>query len=102
MKIIISANFSLGDSLKEHTEQKLTHVIEKYFDEAVGADVNFKKQGEAIETSIVVSEGIRHGAQIRATSEEYDAYKSIDASIHKVEHQLREYKEKIKDHKHKH
>lgn len=102
MKIVVSGNFSIGQSLTEHTEEKLSHIIEKYFDDAVGADVSFKKQGEAIETSITVNDGIRHAIDIKATEKAYDAYKSIDSAINKIEQQLRKHKEKIKDHKNKH
>lgn len=99
MKVIVSGkHLDIGNSLREHVESSLVDGVNKYFEQAVVAHVTVAKKSNLFRTDIIVNEGTGTGIIIKANSEEYDAYRSVDDAIHKIEKQLRRYKTKLKNH----
>jgi ribosomal subunit interface protein len=99
MRVIISGkHLNIGESLKKHVEVSLEHQVAKYFDRAIAAHVTIGKNNNAFGTDIVLNEGTGTKMIIKADGQEYNPYKSVNTAIHKLEHQLRRYKHKLKNH----
>lgn len=88
-----------GNSLEEYAREKLDSNVNKFFADAISADVTFSKvEHNFIKTIIIINEGKgkHHDVVSEASSE--DAYKSFDEALHKVIVQLKKDKEKLKAH----
>ncbi|MGM0608194.1 MAG: ribosome hibernation-promoting factor, HPF/YfiA family [Candidatus Muiribacteriota bacterium] len=98
MQIIISGqNFNLSESLKKHTEEKLSK-LQKYFDHINETDVVFhvddakeKEKKQSVEVTIWAN-----GTTIHAEEAAVDLYSAIDLVVDKLERQIKKYKEKLK------
>ena len=100
MQIQISGqHLDIGDSLRNHIKEKVTAVVTKFFDNPVKAHINISKSNHhnTFRVDIMVNEGTG-GRAIKSEAEDYDAHKSVDEAITKIEEQLRRYKSKIKNH----
>lgn len=85
------------DALRDYAADKLTHVVEKYF------------QPNDLEAHVVLSVerfwhiadftlGL-HGTTVKVEERSEDMYSSIDLAMDKVERQVRRYKDKLRNHK---
>ncbi|MFA5479257.1 MAG: ribosome-associated translation inhibitor RaiA [Candidatus Muiribacteriota bacterium] len=98
MQIIISGqNFNLTDSLKQHTEEKLSK-LKKYFEQINETDVVFhvedskeKEKKHSVEVTIWAN-----GTTLHAEESAQDLYSSVDLVVDKLERQIKKYKEKLK------
>lgn len=84
-----------SEALKTYAQEKLEKV-QKYIDEPVVAQVflTVEKIRHIAEVTITAK-----GITIKAAEETNDMYAAIDATVDKIERQLRRYKERIKEHK---
>lgn len=99
MKIQIDGkHLSLGESLKTHINQYITHTTHKYFKNPINAHVIVEKDNYLFKTEIIVNEGTGKKALIKSTAEDYDPYKSFNDANEKINKQLRRYKSKITHH----
>ncbi len=100
MHIVVSGkHLDIGESLRQHTEEKVTNNIKKYFENAIHAHVTIAKNHDVFHTDIIVNEGTGHGVIIKSNCNDLDPYRSVDNAIEKMEHQLRRYKSRIKNHR---
>jgi putative sigma-54 modulation protein len=98
MQIVISGkNFHLTESLKEHTEKKLSN-LKKYFDHILETDVVFHvAEGKDKETKNWVEVTIwANGTTLHAEEHARDLYAAVDMVVDKLERQIKKYKEKLK------
>ena len=89
----------VGDTLREHVEDKLNEIDSKYFNHATSASVTFAKEGHGkglvrVHISYLVSKGI----YINAEAESQDAYSAFDTAAEKAAKRLRRNKKKLRDH----
>jgi ribosomal subunit interface protein len=86
----------IGDSLRQHVEERLADRVFKYFDRPVDSQVTFARDGHEFRADCAVhlSTGINLLSQGRAT----DIYASFDQAIDRLEKRLRRYKRRLKDH----
>lgn len=96
MQITISGSVSVSEKLKNHIEEKLNEIVEKYFSTAVIGRVNFTKQGDKIKTSISINEGSKRQVKIKAHDEAHDIFASFDLALKEIAGQLKKYKERLK------
>ena len=89
--------FRSSQALNQHVEDLLTKNVTKYFDNAISADVHFKKEGAAFHCNIIVNDGVSGGKDIKADYESHDIYKAFNEACDKIETQLRRYKRKLSD-----
>ncbi|RZI45385.1 ribosome-associated translation inhibitor RaiA [Rickettsiales endosymbiont of Peranema trichophorum] len=102
MQITVSGkHINVGEALRQHIEDSLQKYIKKYFENAIYAHVTISKEAHLFETKIIVNDGTGHKTIIKGSAQEFDAYKSVDTAIIKIEKQLRRYKRKISNHHHK-
>lgn len=96
MQIAITGkHVDLGESLQNHIKDRLNKIIHKYFEHAVDSHVTLEKQGPLIKAYVEVHQG---RITIRGTEVGEDGYIASDKALHKIEHNLRRYKERLKDH----
>lgn len=90
---------NVGDALREHVENKLDEIDQKYFNHATSATVTFTKEGHGhgvirVTISYLVSKGII----INTEAEAADAYGAFDSAAEKAAKRLRRNKKKLRDH----
>ncbi len=86
----------MGDTLRRHVEQRLGAAINKYFDRAIEAQVQFSREGHQIRTYISVHAGSGILLQSHAASE--DIRSSFDHAADRVLKRLRRYKRRLINH----
>lgn len=86
----------IGSSLREHIEQHVPAVIEKYFVNPTDASVTVSKEGSSFRTDIAVHVGKGIIVQGHALSE--DPYAAFDTAAEHVAKRLRRYKRRLRDH----
>ncbi|MFN3700619.1 MAG: ribosome hibernation-promoting factor, HPF/YfiA family [Alphaproteobacteria bacterium] len=89
----------VGDALREHIENKLHEIDQKYFNHATSATVTLAKEGHGhgvfkVTISYLVSKGIL----INTEAEAGDPYGAFDAAAEKAAKRLRRNKKKLRDH----
>ena len=97
MKLNISGkHIDIGSSLRQHIEDHLTRTLDKYFDEVVDATVHLYKERSHVHTEISVHVG--RGMILRGEAATEDPYHAVEQAIHKIESNVRRYKERAKAH----
>ncbi|CAL7963416.1 Ribosome hibernation promoting factor [Alphaproteobacteria bacterium] len=103
MQVIVSGkHLNVGEALRSYVEENVRKHIKKYFENAIHAHITISKvssDAQCFCTRIIINEGTGTGIVIKSDAEEYDAYRSVEQAIHKMEGQLRRYKKRIKNHK---
>lgn len=98
---VIGSNVDTGSSLTSYVEENLAKSVTKYFDKAVSAEAHFSKHGHMFKAVITVNEGVKGGIVVKSDGEAGDAYGAFNEAAQRVVRQLRRYKEKIKNYRHK-
>lgn len=99
MKLSVQGKqIDIGDSLRNHVDEKINDLKEKYFGRAIDATVVFSREGEGFFRSYI-SIRIGKNIQIMAEAVENEIYLSFDVAAAKVAKQLRRYKNRLRDHR---
>ncbi len=88
---------NLGDALREHIENKLEDINEKYFNRAIDAQVTISPEGTAF-VKAHISIRVGKDISVMADAKNTDAYGAFDSASEKVAKQLRRYKKRLRDH----
>jgi ribosomal subunit interface protein len=86
----------VGDALRAHVRERLTHGVAKYFDGSIHAQVTFSRDGPLFrsDSSVHLASGISLQAQAKGN----DIYACFDQAADRLEKQLRRYKRRLRDH----
>lgn len=100
MKVLVTGqHLDVGDSFRAYIEESLDKNVKKYFEHAINAHVTLVKEKQHLVTAeILINEGTGMGMTIKSAAQDFDAYRSFDIALDKVETQLKRYKGKIKNH----
>ena len=95
--IITGRHFDITEGIKEHIKEKVAK-FEKYLTKIIEVHVIL-----GIERERQMAEIVLHSSDVKLLGKEEsgDMYTSIDAAASKIEHQLRDRKERLKHHKRK-
>ena len=93
---VTGKHIDLGDSLKEKTIESLKEVVLKYFDHAVDSQVTIEKDGYLTIVHLEVHLG--RNIIVRTSESDQEPYTALEKSIHKLEKNIRRYKDKLKAH----
>jgi len=97
MKILTSGQqLDLGDSLRAYVEEHLTAAVSKYMDNAIEANVVFKREGSMFHCQCTVHVGA--GISMQAAGEASEIYPSFDQALEKLAKQVRRDKRKRRNH----
>ncbi len=86
----------VGDSLRQHVEERLKDIVGKYFSSPIDAQVTFSREAHLFNADITVHAG--RGIMLQATSSAAEPYIAFDDAAEKVGKRLRRYKNRLKDH----
>lgn len=97
MKIQTSGqHLDLGDSLRAHVDEKLAAVVSKYMDNAIEAQVLFRRESSMYHCQCSVHVG--SGIDLQAEAEDTEIYLSFDLVLEKLAKQLRRDKRRRRNH----
>jgi ribosomal subunit interface protein len=97
MKILTSGQqLDLGDSLRAYVEEHLAATVSKYMDNAIEANVVFRRDGSMYHCQCTVHIGA--GISMQAAGEGTDIYVSFDQALDKLAKQVRRDKRKRRNH----
>ncbi len=99
MHVSISAKqVKISDRLRDDVAQRLELGINKYFDRAIDAQVQFSREGSQVRSDISVHAG--SGIQLQAHGVSEDLATAFDIAADRVEKRLRRYKRRLVDQHH--
>lgn len=85
-----------GEALQSHASERLTAIVDKYFNRALSSHVTFgKAPGGAFRCDIVTH--VMQGLILKGAAIAHDAHAALDQAAEKIDKQLRRYKRRIKD-----
>ena len=93
---VTGKNLDAGAALREHIEDRLKQLQQKYFEGTVHAHVTVEKQRGAFHTDCLLH--LATGLRLQSHGSATDAHPSFDAAAAHLEKQLKRYKQRLKDH----
>jgi ribosomal subunit interface protein len=101
MQIKVSgSNMDVGQALTTFVEEHLAKDVTKYFEKAIRAEVHFSKEKHHMfKALITVNEGVKGGIIVKSDAEAGDAHACFIEALQKAVHQLRRYKDRIKNYR---
>jgi len=89
-------NMFATDALRNHVQDKLSKVVDKYLDKVTEAHVTLSLERYLHHADINLHAGTFH---VRGKEKSEDMYASIDTAIDKIEKQLKKHKERLRSHR---
>lgn len=90
-------HLDVGDSLREHVKEQLTHTAQKYFRDPIEATVVFSKEKDHL-FSAHISIHVGSGLVLQTQHEADDPYPAFDIAAKAAGKRLSRYKDKLRDH----
>jgi ribosomal subunit interface protein len=98
MDIRISGHqVATGEALKNHVEDRLQGIADKYFSRAISAEVTFGKGPHDAGFKCDIVAHVMKGLVLKGHADAYDAHPAFDGAAAKIETQLRRYMRRLKD-----
>ncbi len=95
MKVSVTGKgLQVGDALREHVGSALESVVEKYFGNAIDADVVISREGHLFRTDVSVRVG--RGIQLRGHETGDNAYSAFDTAAEHLSKRLRRHKRRLR------
>lgn len=85
-----------GAALQQHASDRLTAIVDKYFNRAVSSQVTFNKAPAGAFSCDIVTH-VMQGLTLKAHGAAYDAHLALDQAAEKIDKQLRRYKRRLQD-----
>jgi len=86
-----------GESVRDHAQQRMAEITEKYFSRSVGANVTFGRGPNNDFTCDIVAP-VMQGVVLKASHSARDADMAFNGAADRIEKQLRRYTRRLKDH----
>src|SRR6185437_4091531 len=86
-----------GESLRDHAQQRVAEITDKYFSRSVGANVTFGRGPNNDYTCDIVAP-VRQGVVLKASHSARQAEMAFNGAADRIEKQLRRYMRRLKDH----
>lgn len=97
MQIAVSGqHITIGNTLQDYTKTRIQEVVQKYFENAISANIFFIKETFQFHCEIIVNDGTNKHVIVKSNASSDEIYSAFDISISKLEKQLRKYKSKLK------
>ncbi len=93
---VTGQQIDIGEALRSYVEKRLAGSVDKYFDNAIDAQVVFSHEGARFRTHVRVHVG--KGMEWESHADGVDIHTSFNAAVSHIEKQLRRYKRKKRDH----
>jgi len=95
---VASHQVDTGETLREHAQQRIAEITEKYFARSVGANVTFGRGPNNDFTCDIVAPALQ-GVVLKASHNAREAEMAFNGAADRIEKQLRRYTRRLKDHK---
>ena len=98
MEIRVSGHqVETGEALRQHVEDRLAAIADKYFERALSAHATFGKgpHDHAFTCDIVAH--VMHGVILKGSGQAQEAHPAFDQAADRIEKQLRRYMGRLKD-----
>jgi len=86
-----------GEALQSHAAERLTTIVEKYFNRGLSSQVTFNR-GPAASFRCDIVTHVMQGLILKGAAFAPDAHIALDQAAEKIDKQLRRYKRRLKDH----
>jgi len=86
----------VGDALRVHVENSLSHILSKYFGDAIEVGVTLSKEGSRFRAVVVAHVG--RAIKLQAQGEAEEPYIAFDTAADHLGKRLRRYKRRLRDH----
>src|SRR5579871_1552206 len=97
MNVIVNGrHIDVGDALRQHVSESLTHVCGKYFGDAIDVTVSFSREAHLLRASVSAHVGRGIVAQSHATADQ--PYAAFDLAAERLGTRLRRHKRRLRDH----
>ncbi len=87
-----------GETLREHAQQRIAEITEKYFARSLGANVTFGRGPNNDFTCDIVAPALQ-GVVLKASHNAREAEMAFNGAADRIEKQLRRYTRRLKEHK---
>jgi ribosomal subunit interface protein len=87
-----------GESLREHAQQRVAEITQKYFSRSIGANVTFGRGPNNDYTCDIVAPVVQ-GVVLKASYSASQPQIAFNGAADRIEKQLRRYTSRLKDHK---
>ncbi|MEO6226138.1 MAG: ribosome-associated translation inhibitor RaiA [Sphingomicrobium sp.] len=87
-----------GETLREHAQQRVADIIEKYFARSVGANITFGRGPNNDFTCDIVAP-VNQGVVLKSSHSGREPEMAFNGAADRIEKQLRRYTNRLKDHK---
>jgi ribosomal subunit interface protein len=87
-----------GESLREHAQQRIAEITEKYFSRSVGANVTFGRGPNNDYTCDIVAP-VAQGVVLKASHNAREPQMAFNGAADRIEKQLRRHARRLKEHK---
>ncbi|SMF63739.1 ribosome hibernation-promoting factor, HPF/YfiA family [Allosphingosinicella indica] len=85
-----------GDALRQHVEERMTGIADKYFSRAISANVTFGRGPHEHSFVCDIVAHVMQGVILKASANANDAHPAFDGAAEKIEKQLRRYMDRLK------
>jgi len=97
MDIRVSGHqMSTGEALQTHANERLSAIVEKYFNRALSSSVTFGRAPAGFFRCDIVTH-VMQGLVLKGAGIAQDAHIALDQAADKIDKQLRRYKRRLKD-----
>lgn len=86
----------VGDALRTHIADSLSHILEKYFGDAIEVGVTLTRNGHLYRAQVTAHVG--RGIQLQAHGEADEPYPAFDSAADHLAKRLRRHKRRLRDH----
>ena len=86
----------VGDAFRSHIADSLSHILEKYFGDAIEVGVTLTRNGHLYRAQVTAHVG--RGIQLQAQGEADEPYPAFDSAADHLAKRLRRHKRRLRDH----
>ena len=98
MEIRVSGHqVDTGEALKQHVQERLGTIADKYFERAISANVTFGKGPHDYAFTCDIVAHVMQGVILKGSGRAAEAHPAFDQAADRVEKQLRRYMDRLKD-----
>jgi ribosomal subunit interface protein len=98
MEIRVSGHqVDTGDALREHVQERMSGLADKYFARAISANVTFGKGPHDYNFTCDIVAHVMQGVILKGSGQAADANPAFEQAAERIEKQLRRYMRRLKD-----
>jgi ribosomal subunit interface protein len=87
-------NLDIGESLRQHVQEKVDGMVARYFDGTVGGHVVITREGSGYRSDCTLR--LSSGVSLHAEGRAHEPYPCFEQAANKIETRLRRYKQRLK------